>query len=68
MNTFYSNVVVGAEQDRIENIEPFDEYEEFHLKCSHYMMLCAYKGDRQPRLLDHFKGHAGTVLIWLLLG
>lgn len=28
----------------MNGLELFDEYEEWHLKCSHYMILCAFKG------------------------
>lgn len=44
MNQFYSNLVSPEERNRVEFLEPFDEYEEWHLKCSHYMVLCAYNG------------------------
>lgn len=26
---------------RVENLEPFDEYEDFEQKCCHYVLLCA---------------------------
>ena len=32
------------EKRRIGSLELFDEYEEWHLNCSHYMILCAFKG------------------------
>ena len=37
----YYNSLPTSEKDRIELIEPFDEYEEFEMKCSHYVLLCA---------------------------
>lgn len=42
MNQFYYNLVSEEERNRVEWLEPFDEYEEWHLKCAHYMVLCAY--------------------------
>ena len=33
------------EVERIRNLEPFDEYEEFFLKMSHYLVVCASNGD-----------------------
>lgn len=43
MNAFYGSQP-PPERQRVELLELFDEYEEWHLKCSHYMMLCAFKG------------------------
>ncbi|KAJ7320030.1 hypothetical protein JRQ81_019541 [Phrynocephalus forsythii] len=45
MNEFYSWVVPPKEQKRIQALEPFDEFEEWHLKCSHYFILVASKGE-----------------------
>jgi len=28
----------------VDSLEPFDEFEEFHLKCSHYILLTAFIG------------------------
>ena len=33
------------ERRRIEAVEAFDEYEEWHLKCSHYILLMAFTGN-----------------------
>lgn len=44
MNTFYFGVVPEVEKLKIENLEPFDEYEEWHQKCSHYFILTASRG------------------------
>ncbi|XP_030643412.1 tRNA wybutosine-synthesizing protein 4 [Chanos chanos] len=44
MNQFYFGLVSELERQRIENIEPFDEFEEWHQKCSHYFILTAAKG------------------------
>ncbi|XP_053241267.1 tRNA wybutosine-synthesizing protein 4 isoform X2 [Podarcis raffonei] len=52
MNDFYSQVVLGEERQRIQALEPFDEFEEWHLKCSHYFILVASKGETpSPNLL-----------------
>lgn len=40
MNEFY-NSLPNAQTDYIKHLEPFDEYEEWHLKCSHYHLICA---------------------------
>ena len=43
MNHFYG-WLPREEQDRVNRLELFDEYEEWHDKCSHYMLLYAMKG------------------------
>ena len=43
MNAFYASLPL-PERQRVELLEMFDEYEEWHLKCSHYMLLCAFQG------------------------
>lgn len=45
MNEFYHRFLPTQERCRIENLEPFDEFEEWHLKCSHYFILAASQGD-----------------------
>ncbi|WAR02217.1 TYW4-like protein [Mya arenaria] len=45
LNQFYLTVLTGEERERMEQLEPFDEYEELHLKCSHYFVLCGNNGD-----------------------
>ena len=35
-------------RNRILSLEPFDEFEEWHLTCRHYQLLCALKGDALP--------------------
>ncbi|KAM9202776.1 tRNA wybutosine-synthesizing protein 4 [Dugong dugon] len=45
MNEFYRRFLPAEERQRIENLEPFDEFEEWHLKCAHYFILAASKGD-----------------------
>ncbi|CAH1801413.1 unnamed protein product [Owenia fusiformis] len=44
MNEFYYNILDMDETERMKNLEIFDEFEEFHLKCYHYVVVCAYKG------------------------
>ena len=48
MNYFYNVVIPQDERSRVESLEPFDEYEEWHLKCAHYMLLTAFSGSCQP--------------------
>ncbi|XP_063806858.1 tRNA wybutosine-synthesizing protein 4 isoform X2 [Pseudophryne corroboree] len=44
MNKFFMCYVPDAEKLRIDSLEPFDEFEEFHLKSSHYFILVASNG------------------------
>lgn len=44
MNCFYLGLVPETERLNIEELEPFDEYEEWHQKCSHYFILTASQG------------------------
>ena len=43
MNYFYNNCVNTEEKQRISSLEPFDEHEEWHLKCMHYVLITAFK-------------------------
>lgn len=54
MNEFYRCFLPAEERRRMENLEPFDEFEEWHLKCAHYFILAASKGDTlsQTRVLS----------------
>nr|XP_012622068.1 tRNA wybutosine-synthesizing protein 4 isoform X2 [Microcebus murinus] len=45
MNEFYRRFLPAEERRRMENLEPFDEFEEWHLKCAHYFILAASRGD-----------------------
>lgn len=51
MNEFYRCFVPSEERRRMENLEPFDEFEEWHLKCAHYFILAASKGDTLSQTL-----------------
>lgn len=44
MNTFFNCFVGEEEREELSTLEQFDEYEEWHLKCSHYILLCSFKG------------------------
>ncbi|PFX33195.1 tRNA wybutosine-synthesizing protein 4 [Stylophora pistillata] len=44
LNFFYYDTLSEEEKSRLENVEPFDEFEEWHLMCSHYIVLAAFKG------------------------
>ncbi|XP_053928890.1 tRNA wybutosine-synthesizing protein 4 isoform X2 [Cuculus canorus] len=48
MNEFFTTCTAEEEQRRVQALEPFDEYEEWHLKCSHYFVLAASKGMEPP--------------------
>ncbi|XP_017558529.1 tRNA wybutosine-synthesizing protein 4 isoform X1 [Pygocentrus nattereri] len=52
MNQFYF-CLSKDERERVEKMEPFDEFEEWHQKCSHYFILTASKGSlTSPALLN----------------
>ncbi|XP_067649525.1 tRNA wybutosine-synthesizing protein 4-like [Haliotis asinina] len=53
MNKFYKDLVGEKEKVYINSLEPFDEYEEMHLKCSHYFVLCAYSTPRVGLLQEN---------------
>ncbi|XP_023268308.1 tRNA wybutosine-synthesizing protein 4 [Seriola lalandi dorsalis] len=54
MNDFYLGLVPEEERSRVEVLEPFDEYEEWHQKCSHYFVLTASRGSFTAQaLLTH---------------
>lgn len=44
MNEFYMSLP-SSERLRVESLELFDEYEEWHLKCNHYIILCSAVGE-----------------------
>ena len=44
MNQWWDALMSNQERNRIKLIEPFDEYEEWYLKCSHYFVGCGIKG------------------------
>ena len=45
MNSAYLSLLGDSEQQRIEKLELFDEFPEWHLKCAHYTLVLASKGD-----------------------
>nr|XP_020475690.1 tRNA wybutosine-synthesizing protein 4 isoform X2 [Monopterus albus] len=54
MNDFYLGLVPEQERCTVESLEPFDEYEEWHQKCSHYFILTASRGSSMAQaLLTH---------------
>ncbi|XP_016355052.1 tRNA wybutosine-synthesizing protein 4-like, partial [Sinocyclocheilus anshuiensis] len=44
MNQFYFDFLPEDERQRVKGLEPFDEFEEWHQKCSHYFILTASRG------------------------
>ena len=44
MNFFYEKYLENKEKCRMCKLEIFDEYEEWHLKCSHYCIVSAFQG------------------------
>ncbi|XP_068184667.1 tRNA wybutosine-synthesizing protein 4 isoform X2 [Antennarius striatus] len=51
MNAFYLGLVPEEERYRMESLETFDEYEEWHQKCSHYFVLTASRGSLTAQAL-----------------
>lgn len=74
MNYFFNNIVDPSERLRIDATEMFDEYEEWHLKCAHYVLVTALNGTctslrdifwrgsstSSPILTDSLHHHSGT--------
>ncbi|XP_018587795.1 tRNA wybutosine-synthesizing protein 4 [Scleropages formosus] len=54
MNQFYLGLLSEKERSRVEKLEPFDEFEEWHQKCSHYFILTASKGPLTSQALIAF--------------
>eukprot|EP00111_Clytia_hemisphaerica_P024099 TCONS_00071053-protein len=44
MNFFYEHYLDECEKGRMIRLELFDEFEEWHLKCSHYCIIAAFTG------------------------
>lgn len=44
MNYFFENYIAEEEKKRMMSLEVFDEYEEWHLKCSHYCIVAGFQG------------------------
>ncbi|XP_028846985.1 tRNA wybutosine-synthesizing protein 4 isoform X2 [Denticeps clupeoides] len=51
MNQFYLSLIPEQERRRVESLEPFDEFEEWHQKCSHYFILTATRGSMSSQSL-----------------
>ncbi|XP_076857570.1 tRNA wybutosine-synthesizing protein 4 isoform X2 [Brachyhypopomus gauderio] len=51
INQFYFSLLAEVERKRVENLEPFDEFEEWHQKCSHYFILTASNGSLTSQAL-----------------
>lgn len=52
MNWIYRKFIDPTDKLRIEKLEMFDEYEEWHLMMAHYSITVAGKGDEFSALLD----------------
>lgn len=55
MNEFYFGILSDEERSRVENLEVFDEHEEFHMKCGHYFLLVAQGGEFLDVIFLNFK-------------
>lgn len=51
INEFVQELIPSYEFERMKQLETFDEYEGFHEKCAHYIILTAAKGNCHWRLL-----------------
>ena len=49
---FYRFHLSDQEKQRIENLELFDEYEPWNLKCTHYAMISACKGEFSTKIIS----------------
>lgn len=49
-NDFYTYHISAEEKHRLDQLEMFDEYEPWHLKCSHYTVITATKGQSLTEL------------------
>lgn len=61
MRDFYSSLP-ECERQRISRLENFDEYEEYHLKCDHYVLVLARPDDTYAeieKLVSDTKGYKG---------
>ena len=47
---FYLYNITSKEKQRIDKLELFDEYEPWHLKCSHYTIIAATRGNYLTQL------------------
>ncbi len=54
MNIYYTTRVSLTERMRVEQLEPFDGFEEWHLKCNHYAVIAGYNGDC-AQMMEYFK-------------
>ncbi|PRP80652.1 leucine carboxyl methyltransferase 2-like [Planoprotostelium fungivorum] len=54
LNGFWNNYMPWTEVERIENIEFFDEEEEWKIKCAHYFVSAAYKDERATGFFNEF--------------
>lgn len=48
MNCVYHSILDASEQQRIRNLEVFDEFPEWHLKCAHYTLVLSSKEKCSP--------------------
>ncbi|KAL0963953.1 hypothetical protein UPYG_G00315730 [Umbra pygmaea] len=51
INDFYLGLIPEKERCRVESLEPFDEFEEWHNKCCHYFILSASRGSLTSQAL-----------------
>nr|CAB3263403.1 tRNA wybutosine-synthesizing protein 4 [Phallusia mammillata] len=47
MVSFYQCNVSSEEKEKIQNIEPFDEYEAWHQTCLHYFIMCSTNSEEE---------------------
>ena len=62
LNEMYRHTLSPEERARIETLDPFDEYEEFNLKCAHYFVLVASTSSSISDFLFKSARDAGIVV------
>ncbi|XP_062861712.1 tRNA wybutosine-synthesizing protein 4 isoform X1 [Trichomycterus rosablanca] len=67
MNQFFFSLLTDDERERVEKLEPFDEFEEWHQKCSHYFILTASNGSLTRQALLTLPSETPIPLIKLTL-
>eukprot|EP00050_Salpingoeca_kvevrii_P011409 m.15146 g.15146 ORF g.15146 m.15146 type:complete len:1016 (-) comp3415_c0_seq2:71-3118(-) len=60
MTQLYDSILDASERERIENLELFDEFEEWHLKCYHYFVLLASNCDSLAPVPGKFEAAAAA--------
>lgn len=55
MKDYYRHHLSRAERERVDAIEDFDEFEEWHLKCVHYILAVGLRGQLLSEVLHQLR-------------